>query len=141
MRARSIVLILVLALIGAFAFLNWQVISQETALNLGVMQVQGPLGVVLLGLTILLALVFLFYVLYMQTGILLDGRRQAKEMEQQRSLADQAELSRFTELRNYMQGELLAAEKRSQEQQAQLVAKLERLEANLATTIEQALQK
>ena len=141
MRARSIVLILVLALIGAFAFLNWQVISQETALNLGVMQVQGPLGVVLLGLTILLALVFLFYVLYMQTGILLDGRRQAKEMEQQRSLADQAELSRFTELRNYMQGELLAAEKRSQEQQAQLLAKLERLEANLATTIEQSLQK
>ena len=141
MRARSIVLILVLALVGAFAFLNWQVISQETALNLGVLQVQGPLGVVLLGLTILLALVFLFYVLYMQTGILLDGRRQAKEMEQQRSLADQAELSRFTELRNYMQGELLAAEKRSQEQQAQLVAKLERLEANLATTIEQALQK
>lgn len=141
MRARSIVLILVLALIGAFAFLNWQVISQETALNLGVLQVQGPLGVVLLGLTILLALVFLFYVLYMQTGMLLEGRRQGKEMEQQRSLADQAELSRFTELRNYMQGELLAAEKRSQEQQAQLLAKLERLEANLATTIEQSLQK
>ncbi len=141
MRLRSIALLVVAVLIALFAALNWAVISQSTSLNLGVVQVQGPLGIVLLGLTLLLAVVFVIYVLYMQTAMLLDSRRQAKDMEQQRSLADQAELSRFTELRNYMQGELLAAEKRSQEQQAQLVAKLERLEANLATTIEQALQK
>lgn len=141
MRMRSVVLILVMALIALFAVLNWAVISQSTTLNLGLVQVQGPLGVVLLGLTALLALVFVFYVLYMQSSMLLEGRRQAKEMEQQRSLADQAELSRFTELRAYVQGELMNLDKRSEEQQAQLLAKLERLEANLATTIEQALQK
>jgi len=72
---------------------------------------------------------------------LLDNRRQAKDMEQQRSLADQAELSRFTELRAYMQGELMNAEKRSEDQQAQMLAKLERLEANLAAAIEQAGQR
>jgi hypothetical protein len=84
---------------------------------------------------------FVVYVLYMQTGMLFEARRQSKEMEQQRSLADQAELSRFTELRAYMQGELLNADKRNEEQQAQLLARLDRLEANLATHIEQLLQK
>jgi uncharacterized integral membrane protein len=141
MRVRSVVLIVLLVLIALFAALNWAVISQNTALDLGVMQVQGPLGVVLLGFTALIAVAFVVYVLYMQTGMLFEARRQSKEMEQQRSLADQAELSRFTELRAYMQGELLNADKRNEEQQARLLARLDRLEANLATHIEQLLQK
>ena len=62
-------------------------------------------------------------------------------IELQRNLADQAELSRFTELRAYMQGELMLANQRSEEQHAQLLAKLDRLEANLGTHIEQLLQK
>ena len=141
MRLRSLALLVVAVLIALFAVLNWAVISQNTSLNLGVVQVQGPLGVVLLGLTVLLAVVFVVYVLYMQTAMLLDSRRQAKDMEVQRNLADQAELSRFTELRAYMQGELMLANQRSEEQHAQLLAKLDRLEANLGTHIEQLLQK
>ena len=141
MHLRHLALSLVAILIGLFAALNWAVISQSTTLNLGLMQVQGPLGVVLLGLTALLAVVFVVYVLYMQTAMLLDSRRQAKDMEEQRNLADQAELSRFTELRAYMQGELMLANQRSEEQHAQLLAKLDRLEANLGTNIEQLLQK
>ena len=141
MHLRHLALSLVAILIGLFAALNWAVISQSTTLNLGLMQVQGPLGVVLLGLTALLAVVFVVYVLYMQTAMLLDSRRQAKDMEEQRNLADQAELSRFTELRAYMQGELMLANQRSEEQHAQLLAKLDRLEANLGTHIEQLLQK
>ena len=141
MHLRHLALSLVAILIGLFAALNWAVISQSTTLNLGLMQVQGPLGVVLLGLTVLLAVVFVVYVLYMQTAMLLDSRRQAKDMEVQRNLADQAELSRFTELRAYMQGELMLANQRSEEQHAQLLAKLDRLEANLGTHIEQLLQK
>ena len=141
MHLRHLALSLVAILIGLFAALNWAVISQSTTLNLGLMQVQGPLGVVLLGLTALLAVVFVVYVLYMQTAMLFDSRRQAKDMEVQRNLADQAELSRFTELRAYMQGELMLANQRSEEQHAQLLAKLDRLEANLGTHIEQLLQK
>ena len=141
MHLRHLALSLVAILIGLFAALNWAVISQSTTLNLGLMQVQGPLGVVLLGLTALLAVVFVVYVLYMQTAMLLDSRRQAKDMEVQRNLADQAELSRFTELRAYMQGELMLANQRSEEQHAQLLAKLDRLEANLGTHIEQLIQK
>ena len=141
MHLRHLALSLVAILIGLFAALNWAVISQSTTLNLGLMQVQGPLGVVLLGLTALLAVVFVVYVLYMQTAMLLDSRRQAKDMEEQRNLADQAELSRFTELRAYMQGELMLANQRSEEQHAQLLAKLDRLEANLGTHIEKKKKK
>jgi uncharacterized integral membrane protein len=141
MRLRSIALLLVGILIALFAVLNWTVISQSTSLNLGVMTVQGPLGVVLLGLTALLAVVFVIYVLYMQTAMLLDSRRQAKDIEQQRSLADQAELSRFTELRAYMQGEWIQANQANESQRAEILARLDRLEANLAANIEQSLQK
>ena len=141
MRVRNVVLIILLVLIAVFTALNWLVISQSTTLDLGVMKVQGPLGVVLLGFTTLVAVTFVAYVLYMQTGMLFESRRQNKEMEQQRNLADQAELSRFTELRAYMQGELMNAEKRHEEQQAQLLTRLDRLEANIAAEIEQLSQK
>ncbi len=141
MRLRSLALLVVAVLIALFAVLNWAVISQNTSLNLGVAQVQGPLGVVLLGLTALLAVVFVVYVLYMQTAMLRDSRRHAQDVEQQRNLADQAELSRFTELRAYMQGELMNANQLGETQHAQILARLDRLEANLAANIEQALQK
>ena len=141
MRVRSVVLIVLLVLIALFAALNWAVISQSTALDLGLMQVQGPLGVVLLGFTALVAVAFVVYVLYMQTGVLFDARRQSKEIEQQRSLADQAELSRFTELRAYMQGELIAADQARQAQEAKLLARIDRLEATVAAALEQLNQK
>lgn len=141
MRLRSIAILVLLVLMAVFTALNWTLISQNANLNLGVMQVQGPLGVVLLAFSLILILAFVFYVLYMQSGMLLDSRRQAKEMEQQRHLADQAELSRFTELRSYMQGELMAAQQSQAEQQAALLARLDRLEANLAVHTEQLLQK
>jgi hypothetical protein len=95
----------------------------------------------LLGFTALVAVAFVVYVLYMQTGMLFDARRQSKEIEQQRSLADQAELSRFTELRAYMQGELIAADQARQAQEAKLLARIDRLEANVAAAIEQLNQK
>lgn len=141
MRLRSLALLVVAVLIALFAVLNWAVISQNTSLNLGVVQVQGPLGVVLLGLTALLAVVFVVYVLYMQTAMLRDSRRHAQDVEQQRNLADQAELSRFTELRAYMQGEWIQANQANESQRAEILARLDRLEANLAANIEQSLQK
>jgi len=41
-----------------------------------------------------------------QGSILLETRRYSKELQAQRTLADQAEASRFTELRGFIQGEL-----------------------------------
>lgn len=49
---------------------------------------------------------FVVYIVYQQAGVILEARRFAKELKAQRELADQAEASRFTELRSFLDGEL-----------------------------------
>lgn len=57
----------------------------------------------MLGLTILLCVFFLAYVLSMHGSVLMETRRHSKEMTNQRELADKAEMSRFTELRGFLE--------------------------------------
>jgi hypothetical protein len=51
-------------------------------------------------------LAFGAYLVVWQSSILLESRRQTKELQVQRTLADQAEASRFTELRVIVHDEL-----------------------------------
>ena len=106
MPLRTVVLLIVLALIALFAALNWRAFVAPTTLSLGFAQVQGPLGLILLGLIAILTALFLTYLVYLQTSVLLESRRHAKELQAQRELADQAEASRFTELRAYLDARL-----------------------------------
>ena len=101
MGLRTGVLLVVVLVIAALAALNWTC-STPTAMSVGVMQVTAPLGLVMLGLTALLGVVCLAYVVYLQSSVMLETRRHNKEMQSQRDLADKAEASRFTELRNYL---------------------------------------
>ncbi len=98
MKLRTLFLLLVLVAIAGFAALNWSVILAPTALNLGVADIQAPLGLIMMGVVVFLLGLFLVYVLYLQTTVLLDARSHAKELQANRKLADQAEASRFTEL-------------------------------------------
>jgi len=102
MQLRNVVLLVVLGLVALFAALNWRVIIAQTTLSLGFAEVQAPLGLVLLALLGLLTTLFLLYVVYLQTTVLLETRRHARELQAQRELADQAEASRFTELRGFL---------------------------------------
>ncbi|WP_298293746.1 LapA family protein [Thiomonas sp.] len=99
MNLRSVLLIVVLLLIGAFAALNWSVLLAPTDLSLGIAVVKAPLGLILLGLMVLLAVAFLIYIVVLQAGMMAESRRVAKELKAQRELADKAEASRFEELR------------------------------------------
>ena len=45
---------------------------------------------------------FFFYILALQTSVMLESRRLTKQLEAQRALADQAEHSRFNDLRGYL---------------------------------------
>lgn len=98
MKLRSLFMLLVFVAIAGFAVLNWNAILTPTALNLGVADVQAPLGLIMLGLVVFLIALFLVYVLYLQTTVMFDARANAKEMAANRKLADQAEASRFTTL-------------------------------------------
>jgi uncharacterized integral membrane protein len=99
MRLRSLFLLLILALVTAFTALNWSVFMADTPLSLGVTTLHAPLGLIMLGLLVFVVAYGLVYVLYLQTNVLMDTRRNAKELQTHRELADKAEASRFTELR------------------------------------------
>ena len=95
---RAIVFFGVLVFVGLFALINWNVFAALTPLSLGVTTVQAPLGLIMLGLVAFLCVLFTVWVISLQANSLLDARRQTKELQAQRDLADKAEASRFTEL-------------------------------------------
>ena len=132
MNLRSIALLVAFALIGVFITLNWTLISQNTPLNFGVAQVDAPLGLVLVGMIITLSALFLLYIVYMQANMLLENRRRDKEMAEQRALADTAEASRFTDLRQYLQDEINNIARAREDHKLQIMARLDRMESGLA---------
>lgn len=102
---RFFILVFSILLIAVFVAVNWTVFAASTELNLVLFSIVAPLGLTLLGLTVVVTLVFAVYMAIWQGKILKESRRQSKELQTQRALADEAELSRFTELRGVMQAE------------------------------------
>ncbi|OUL98706.1 Signal transduction histidine kinase [Variovorax sp. JS1663] len=128
MGLRTGVLLVVVLLIAALAALNWGVLAAPTVMSIGFMQVTAPLGLIMLGLTVLLGVFFAAYVVYLQSTVLLETRRHTKEMQAQRDLADRAEASRFTELRNFLETQENTHMARNAERHAALLARVEQLE-------------
>ena len=126
MPLRTVFLIVVVALIALFAVLNWSAFLAPTTLSFGVTQLQAPLGLIMLGLLAVLTAVFLFYVVYLQTTVLLQWRRREKELQASRELADQAEASRFTELRAHLDTRLTEIENSLAAQIGEMRDRLER---------------
>jgi len=96
---RALIFFLVLVAVGLFAAINWSVFTALTTISLGFTTVQAPLGLIMLGLIVFLCVLFTVWVIVLQANSLRDARRQTKELQAQRDLADRAEASRFTELR------------------------------------------
>ena len=131
MNSRTLVLLLIVAATAALAVLNWTALSEPSPISLGVTTVDAPLGLIMLGLTVLLGVFFIAYVLSLQGSVLPDTRRHTKEMQAQRELADKAEASRFTELRAFL-------ENQHQQTQSQLMARLDALESHLAARAQES---
>ena len=138
MKIRTLLLLLILAIVAVFTLLNWGAFMTPTALTLGVADVQAPLGLVMLGVVVVITAVFLLYVVYLQTTLLMDARQNNKELQQQRKLADQAEASRFTELRTYLELELLKQTNQDKESRDAVLARLDQVERDLRLTMEQS---
>ena len=135
MRTRTLLLLVVLMAIGVFAAINWTAIVAPTTLSLLVTDVQAPLGLIMLGVTALVTLLFLLFVVYLQTSVHLDTRRHTRELQGQRELADKAEASRFTELRAFLETELRKLEEQSGTAQANMAARLDQVQRELGATI------
>jgi hypothetical protein len=139
MRLRTLLLMLVLAAIVAFAAINWNAFMAPTNLSLGFTAVQAPLGVILLGLMALLTALFLLILVSLQTSALLGARRHARELQAQRELADDAEASRLTELRAFLDVELRKLAERGDESKATLLERLDQLHRDLRSVFEQSV--
>lgn len=137
MGLRTGVLLVVVLLIAALAALNWGALAAPVAMSIGFTQVTAPLGLVMLGLTTLLGILFVAYVVWLQTTVLLETRRHTKEMQAQRDLADKAEASRFTELRTFLETQENAHMARNAERHAALLARVDQFEAAVRQRLEQ----
>lgn len=110
------------ALIVLFAGLNWPALTANTPLNLAVMQVQAPMGVILISLTAVFVAWFFIATLYSRIANLMETRRLHKEVRAAQDMADRAEASRLEALQ-----QLIVAEFRG------LNERVSRLEAAVST--------
>jgi hypothetical protein len=137
MRVRVLPVLLVLLLAGVFAMFNWPAFSTPTTLSLIVTDVVAPLGVVMLGFLALLAVMYIASVVYLQGSSLLESRRLGRDLQAQRELADKAEASRFTELREFMNAELARVSQANDQLRASLFSRLDEMERRQRAVMEQ----
>jgi uncharacterized integral membrane protein len=124
--------------IAVFAGVNWGAFTTPTTLSLVFATVQAPLGLIMLGLAAILTVLFLVFLVYLQTSAIIEARRHARELRAQRELAEQAESSRIAELRAFLQAELLKLADQTANVRSDVQTRLEQLDKDLRSTIEQS---
>jgi hypothetical protein len=124
MRLKSLLILAAAGLTGLFIVLNLKVFAAPAKLNLVLTQAEVPVGAIMLMLFAVALVVLWILVSGWQGTLLAEFRRQAKELEVQRQLAESAEASRFTEL-----GTLI------REEVAKLRTELQDTEHSIAATL------
>jgi uncharacterized integral membrane protein len=138
MHIRTLLVLLVLGVMAVFAAVNWSSFMAPTTLSLLFATIQAPLGLILLGFTALLTALFLLFIAYLQASLLMDTRHHARELQAQRTLADQAEASRIAELRSYLEAGLPKLSEEIAESRGAVETRLDRLDRDLRSVVEQA---
>jgi len=138
MYLRTLLILFVLGTLILFAAINWTAFVTPFNLSVVFATVEAPLGLVLLGIVGLLTLLFLIYLVFLQSSSLLESRRQARELQNQREIVEQSEASRFSRLHSFLEVELQKLALQNDNGQAALLAKLGELESRLRSTVEQS---
>ena len=105
MNILGAIILVALFLLAVFTLANWSVLTATTTLSFIVFDVEGPLGVILLGAMLVLVMLFVVYALTLRTNMLMESRRNNQELQAQRKLAETAEASRLSELREQVENE------------------------------------
>lgn len=137
MYLRSLLIVFLLAIVVVFAALNWAVFTAPSALSLGFATVHAPLGLILLAIVGLLTLLFLVYTAYLQSTVIFETRRHARELQTQRELAEQAEVSRFNQLRTILEVEMQKVSAQADHSKALVLARLDEIDRDLRAALEQ----
>ena len=138
MYLRTLLIVIVLGMVAIFAFLNWGAFMAQTTLSVGFTTLEAPLGLILLAVTGALTLLFLIYLVYLQSSALVESRRFSRELQTQREVADNAEASRFNQLQSFFKTELGQLANQTLESKTAVLVKLDELERDLRATIEQS---
>jgi uncharacterized integral membrane protein len=137
MYLRTVLILFVLGALTLFTALNWKAFVTPTTLSVVFATVEAPLGLILLSIVVMLAALFLLYVVYLQSSVLVETRRHARELHAQRELAEQAEGSRFHELRAFLESHLQSIAQQSERLKTDLIARLDQLERDTQSSIAQ----
>jgi uncharacterized integral membrane protein len=135
MKVFGWILLLALVLLAVFTMANWSLFIAPATLNLLVFSVQGPLGLVLLGVTFVVIALFAIYALSLRANALVDERRRTRELEAQRTLADNAEASRFTALKTELDQQCATLRTSIDQARAQVLARTDALEASMTQSL------
>jgi uncharacterized integral membrane protein len=127
MSGRTFFALLVLLLLALFAWLNWGEITKPTPLSLGLTRVEAPLGLLLVIALGVVSLLYLIFTIGLETAALLEVKRYARELLHYKKLAEDAEQSRYTELRRYLEAELKRLEEVEKEEIRALEARVEEI--------------
>jgi uncharacterized integral membrane protein len=127
MSGRTLFALLVLLLLSLFAWLNWGEITRPTPLSLGLTRVEAPLGLLLVIALGVVSLLYLIFTIGLETAALLEVKRYARELLHYKKLAEDAEQSRYTELRRYLEAELARLAEAEREEIRALEARVEEL--------------
>jgi uncharacterized integral membrane protein len=138
MSLRTIVIVVMAMLLALFVAVNWGAFMAPTTLSIIFGTVQAPLGLVMLVITGFVAALFVAYALWLQGSVLMETRRMTRELDSQRQLADQAEASRFTELRALIELRLDAVTSAIADERSGRSAEIARLGDELRLAIDQA---
>jgi len=135
---RVLVLFLALLLMAVFTLLNWPAFVAPSALSLGFTTVQAPLPMLLLIGFVFISVWFVVWAVQLQGKAMLESRRQAKDLQVQRELADKAEASRFTELRGYLAAELARINQAPDDTRRAITTQLEQLHQEHRAALDEA---
>jgi len=138
MHIRTLFVLVVLGVMLVFAAVNWNSFMAPTTLSLLFATIQAPLGLIMLGFTALLTALFLLFIAYLQASLFMDTRRHMRELQAQRTLAEQAEASRIVELRTYLNAEFPKLSKEIVESRVAMETRFDRLDQDMRSVVEQA---
>ena len=103
MRPRSIILLTITLLLVIFAGLNWENLLATTPLDFLLIEIDAPLGILLLLVVALMTLLFLGFVGFLEAQARWERKRLTDEIDRWRVLAEEAETSRIHELKGIIE--------------------------------------
>jgi hypothetical protein len=129
----ALLLVLSAIAVAAFAGANWTRILEPSELNLGYSTVQAPLGLILLTAVGVALLAWAITLAWAHMTITSRHNAHVRERERLRALAEEAEASRLTQMRGWLEAQLEEQSTRAEQRSSQLLQRIDRLERDLRT--------